>query len=271
MPDLHSLANALDYIEAHLKDPIQVANMAQAADYSLYHFCRMFSAYVHHSPYDYLMRRRTSEAVQQLIQSRKRIIDIALEYQFNSPEVFNRAVQRCFGVKPSSIRRARCINPTCFLPPIGLEKIIHAAQVMDSLACEVQTLTAQKLSGLMNSGGYVEKFKETILAMTDSPVLIDPSQIVLHFDHCGYKPQWCYTGWQSGLVIWNNPFLPVDWERPSGRYACFLHREGLENFTLTLEWIFTTWLPQSGEKLAWQGVILQKSCENYFHVWVPIR
>lgn len=84
------ISQAVDFIEDNLKEAIAVADVADAVSYSLYHFCRTFNQATHHTPYDYLMRRRLSLAAQELLQTDKKIIEIALDYQFNSPETFSR-------------------------------------------------------------------------------------------------------------------------------------------------------------------------------------
>jgi AraC family transcriptional regulator len=101
MSQIASICWAIDFVEAHLKEEITVADMADSAGYSLYHFCRTFNGLVHHTPYDYLMRRRLSESARELIRTDKRIIDIAFDYRFNSPETYSRAFKRMFGLQPS--------------------------------------------------------------------------------------------------------------------------------------------------------------------------
>ena len=91
MSQLTAIGKALDFIEDNLEENIGVADMADAAGYSLYHFCRVFNSIVHHTPYDYLMRRRLSESARALVETDRKIIDVAFEYQFNSPETYSRA------------------------------------------------------------------------------------------------------------------------------------------------------------------------------------
>ena len=90
---------AIQFIEKNLKADIAVADMAEAASFSLYHFCRVFSQVVQHSPYDYLMRRRLSEAARELVETDKKITDIGFDHQFNSPETFSRAFKRMFDMQ----------------------------------------------------------------------------------------------------------------------------------------------------------------------------
>lgn len=102
-PFIHA---ALDAIEAGLKAPLTVSDMATAVSVSLYHFSRCFSRATGHGPYDYLMRRRLSAAAGEVLAGEEKIIDIALTYQFNAPESFTRAFRRMFGVAPQEARRA---------------------------------------------------------------------------------------------------------------------------------------------------------------------
>ena len=99
------LVKALDFIEESLQEAIGISDVAEAASYSLYHFCRLFNRYVHHTPYDYLMRRRLSEAARKLRYTDKQIIDISFDYQFNSHETFCRAFKRFSGMQPQEWRK----------------------------------------------------------------------------------------------------------------------------------------------------------------------
>ncbi len=53
------------------------------------------------------MRRRISEAYKDLIESNNKIIEIALEYGFASPETFIRAFRRLYGVAPSEVKQLK--------------------------------------------------------------------------------------------------------------------------------------------------------------------
>jgi AraC-like DNA-binding protein len=62
MLHLDLMAQAIDFIEAHLRADVTVGDVAAAVSYSVYHFCRTFNQVTHYTPYDYLMRRRLAEA-----------------------------------------------------------------------------------------------------------------------------------------------------------------------------------------------------------------
>jgi AraC family transcriptional regulator len=65
----------------------------------------------HHTPYDYLIRRRVSEAARALLETDNRILDIAFDYQFNNPETSSRAFKRMLGLQPSQWRVQGQANP----------------------------------------------------------------------------------------------------------------------------------------------------------------
>ncbi len=118
--NLLSIANAIEFIEAHLQEETSVAEMADAVCYSLFHFCRMFNAITQHTPYDYLMRRRLSNAAQVLLATDRKIIEIGFDYQFNSPETFARAFKRMFGMNPNEWRKRGAIPPRTLMPRLTL-------------------------------------------------------------------------------------------------------------------------------------------------------
>jgi len=62
-----AILRAIDLVEERLHQSVTVAAMAEAAGYSLYHFCRVFSKYTRHTPYDYLMRRRMTLAATEVV------------------------------------------------------------------------------------------------------------------------------------------------------------------------------------------------------------
>ncbi|MDP4145328.1 MAG: AraC family transcriptional regulator [Bacillota bacterium] len=95
---------ALDYIEEGLTEPISIDEAAKAAYMSISNFYRMFYALVGYTVKDYIRARRLYCSARQLQETDKRIIDIALEYQFESQEAFTRAFKGYFKVTPGKFR-----------------------------------------------------------------------------------------------------------------------------------------------------------------------
>lgn len=123
-----AILRAIDLFEERLCQPVTIAEGAQAAGYSLYHFCRLFAQVIRHTPYDYLIRRRLTRAADDLLHTRCRVLDIALDYQFNSSEAFGRAFRRMFGLLPGSLRKIGALDTRRALPRLE-------AEYLDTLAC----------------------------------------------------------------------------------------------------------------------------------------
>ena len=117
--DLHRLLNrAVAYLENNLTQPASVSEAAWHVGYSRYHFSRTFLATTGITPADYLRKRRLSEAARVLTQSSRPILEIALDYQFQSQEAFTRSFRQQFGISPGSYRRRR-----------RLERLLHPLRI----------------------------------------------------------------------------------------------------------------------------------------------
>jgi len=145
---VESIFHAVEYIEAHLQTEVTVAQIADAAGYSLFHFIRTFNRLVHHTPYDYLTRRRLSEAAKALAATERRIIDIAQDFCFENQESFSRAFKRMFRVPPSLWREVKPHNADLLTPPIT-QADLDFINRKDFRPPRVVTLPKTTLHGLM--------------------------------------------------------------------------------------------------------------------------
>lgn len=96
---------AISYIETNLTQEIELSKVAAAAGYSFFHFGRLFRATTGETLGSYIRKRRLSEAARQLLISKRRILDIALDHQFCSQAAFTRAFRTTFGISPGAYRK----------------------------------------------------------------------------------------------------------------------------------------------------------------------
>jgi AraC family transcriptional regulator len=115
---LDAVLRSIQLVEHQLRAPVNVRDMAAEAGYSPYYFCALFSQWAGHSPYDYIMRRRMTEAGKELIDTDRRIIDIAMDYQFETHEGFTRGYKRMFGHPPRDSMQAGCLPYLSCLEPL---------------------------------------------------------------------------------------------------------------------------------------------------------
>jgi AraC family transcriptional regulator len=105
------IQQSIDYIEDNLQEEIALADCAETAGYSLFHYCRLFRTLTGISVMDYLRKRRLAQASIELVETRKSITTICFDYGFNSHENFVRAFKREFYVTPSAYRHVRSSLP----------------------------------------------------------------------------------------------------------------------------------------------------------------
>src|SRR5580692_6171477 len=96
----------LEYIDLHLDQPLELAELAGVAHFSPFHFHRLFSAWMGETLGDYLRRRRLELAAMRLAaQPRLPVLNVALSVGFGSSEAFTRAFKARFGSAPTNWRQ----------------------------------------------------------------------------------------------------------------------------------------------------------------------
>lgn len=97
-------ADILDYIDAHLREPLSTAGIAQAFGYSESYFIRFFKRGMDVTPITYIMNRRL-EYAKTLLQTTDLTIEaIAFETGFDDPNYFARVFRKQTGYTPSCYR-----------------------------------------------------------------------------------------------------------------------------------------------------------------------
>ncbi|MFI6266524.1 GyrI-like domain-containing protein [Micromonospora sp. NPDC051006] len=102
---LERLNQAMAYLEEHLDQPIEVAELARIATTSEYHFRRLFSALAGLPLSEYVRRRRLTVAAAAVLAGEETLLAIAVRYGYGSAEAFARAFQAVHGVGPGEARR----------------------------------------------------------------------------------------------------------------------------------------------------------------------
>lgn len=120
---------AVDYIEDNLAGEIDMAVAASKACCSEYHFTRFFSFIADLPLNEYIRRRRLTMAGFLLQKSAAKIIDIATQFGYDSPNSFTRAFQAMHGVTPSEARVSGVLLKSypriTFQPASGQQKAMN--------------------------------------------------------------------------------------------------------------------------------------------------
>ncbi len=105
---MHSkeIQTAIDYIEVNLCEELTLDEISKAAGFSKFYFHRIFQKEVGISLYDYIRKRRLAGAASALLNTNAPILDIALNYRFESQESFTRAFKAIYQLPPGRYRSA---------------------------------------------------------------------------------------------------------------------------------------------------------------------
>lgn len=105
MNDYAKIQGTIEFIEQNLKADINLAVVAESSGYSVPHFYRLFSAIVKLPVMEYIRKRKLSMAMRDIVLTKRRILDIALDYGFESHETFLRAFSLMYQLPPSVCRK----------------------------------------------------------------------------------------------------------------------------------------------------------------------
>lgn len=126
---LSCIKNAIDYMENNLLTIERPEDVAKYLNISTLYLQRGFQIITGYNIGEYIRNRRLYLAAVQLAGCGEKIIDLALEYGYDTPESFTKAFTRFHGATPSEIRKDRTRIKT-FLP-LRVHIIIQGGYGMD--------------------------------------------------------------------------------------------------------------------------------------------
>ena len=109
---IKAVQNMQDYIQQHLYEPITLTELARNAGYSPFHSARLFKEHIGKAPFEYIRTLRLTQAALKLRDEKVKVLDVAMNFVFDSHEGFTRAFSKEFGITPYKYSK----NP----PPIQL-------------------------------------------------------------------------------------------------------------------------------------------------------
>lgn len=96
----------LDYIDEDIAKVFTLNELALHANFSKFHFHRIFIAVVGESPFQYVTRLRLEKAASVLLsQPIKSIADVSLQCGFSDAAIFSRNFKKYFGCSPSAYKK----------------------------------------------------------------------------------------------------------------------------------------------------------------------
>jgi AraC-like DNA-binding protein len=100
------VVQAKDFLQAHLGEPIRLAQVAAAAHLSPYHLCRVFRSTTGMTITQYLSRLRVEKAKTMLADPSTRVSEVAFATGFGSISQFNTVFRKRVGKSPTAFRES---------------------------------------------------------------------------------------------------------------------------------------------------------------------
>lgn len=137
---------ALNYAQEKLPAAVELDEVAQIAAFSPYHFHRIFMLVVGETFASFMRKRRLEWAAMELLNSKRRILDISLDVGYETQESFARAFKSHFDTSPGKFRSKVKSPEDAFL---GLQSIfeIQIGELMQPKIIERDSFT---LIGIQN-------------------------------------------------------------------------------------------------------------------------
>ncbi|WP_161496610.1 helix-turn-helix transcriptional regulator [Clostridium thermosuccinogenes] len=110
---IQCLSKSIQYIEEHITDRIRIDEIANQAYTSSSHFQLLFHLVFGITVGEYIRNRRLTLAALELLKPGRKIIDVAMQYQYDTQESFSKAFARFHGFPPSKVQadKIRMFHP----------------------------------------------------------------------------------------------------------------------------------------------------------------
>lgn len=241
-----------DYIQAHINDDLSVEKLSEVACFSKFHFHRQFSTYTGMTVGKFVLMQRLKRASQQLAYNQTmRIIDIALEANFESPEAFSRAFKNTFGQTPSQFRQSPNWQNwrTQYAQPIIERNIVMNIDLIEFDHTMIAALEhrgpAEKIENSLKIFREWRKITpyspvtshRSFGLVYDDPDTVEPANF--RFDLCA----------EVTKSIPDNAQGLVNKTIPGGKCAVLRHEGSLKTIGDKVRHLYCNWLPNSGEEL----------------------
>jgi len=242
---------SIDYIERNMFEPVDIHDIAQASNYSTYHFCRIFRALVGDSPKEYLRKRRLTIAAERLARGERSILNIALACQFESHASFTRSFKHLFKMTPEQYREKadplRLIYKDQFSP-----HMLHHLQSRLDMEPEIVTRRETKVIGIarqyqeegLNIETLWSAFRPDVFQITNR-VGDDAFGIYEEYHEHENNVGFSYICSVEVTDFDHVPEGMITRTIPEHLYAVFRHQGPVSYLPETLKYIWGSWLPKS--------------------------
>lgn len=255
------IKESINYIEENLFKEMSLAIISREFNLSQYYFDRLFNIIVGTSFKQYVLGRKLTLAAETLLNSTDAIIDIALDFGFQYPEVFSRAFKKQFGVSPKVFREEKTqIKKVDKAVVIPRSLVNYNGKI--TLKATYVHLDALKLQGVSKTVDVYDHEFESKLRRTGRRFLVKTNKYkhlrqdtLYNLVNCHGKGSSTYT-FYFGKETLEDKEVTVMTERliPKSCYASFLYEGKISKIRKTFENDLFRWIALKEIKLNPIGV-----------------
>lgn len=277
---------SIDYIEGNIKSKISLDALSKEANFSKFHFDRLFTALIGESPIEYARKRKLSLAACELVETDKKSTDIGFEFGFASPETFTRAFKKAFGVTPGDYRKSQ--HQISLYDKVDVVKNA-ISKLSDDKFSEPKIIRKEKFNviGMECLIDMEEAMKERHIQQLWDVFIKEKAKI----ESCAVKDAMMGICMDSSypnkfsytvcMEVQNVKDIPLGMSLktiPSLDYAVFTHKGPLDKLSDTYDLIYRMWLPLSGYALCSEVADIElydsrftMDNNNEIDIYLPIR
>lgn len=282
MDYISKVNQAINFIEDNLKSELSVSLITKEVGFSLFHFHRVFLNITGCSMVEYVRKRRLSEAAGEILCSNKNILDIALEYQFNSPEAFTRAFTKTFCMSPQRFRKKGKHFHLLKIERLNDIKINHLYQGVTKTP-SVKYIEGFKTVGIIYSTQtkdvpiHYADFRSKICTIENRINPCTTFGIIIPDINAAEKDDINYLASVQVDSFNSIPKFMTGYEVSSGYYAVFTHKVAVNKIMETYRYIYGTWLPRSKNELIIDAPNIEVYDDRYYNgsreidIYIAIR
>lgn len=252
--DYHQrMGKVLAYLHDHLQDPLDLERVAEIAHLSPFHWHRVYHALTGETIAATLKRLRLHRASGYLANTTLAIDTIAQRCGYPNSQSFTRAFRSMYGLPPSRYRAQ------------GTHQVFRAAvaaTAAQAWVVEVREVPAVQLAGIDHRGSYMrigKAFEVAFAAMAGQGLLRPEARwMAAYLDDPFALPE-AQLHSRAGLSLPDGPPPPLlpplrPFTVGGQRCAVLRHQGPYATMHAAYQWLYGTWLVESGEMPADQPV-----------------
>jgi AraC family transcriptional regulator len=265
--------SAIDYIDENLANTISLKELANAANFSKFHFNRIFSSIMGETPFQFILRLRLEKAASLILSNQQEpISNIAMQCGFANLSVFSRNFKKRFHLSATAYRKTYTQNSNIsqvvsnlqqkegrdalYICP-RLQTIKWMTNMDFNKGVEVKNLPKMTLAYVRNIGPWegdkqmYERLRKQLFAWAEEKGVLFREgfkYLILYHDDPNVT-----TGknLRMSLCITIPPDIKVEgdigkMEIDAAKYAIARFELTEKDFQKAWEWLYGQWLPNSG-------------------------